>query len=167
MNNMKRFPYFTPQPCLNGNPIPEPLPFTVERTVRFEEVDLMAVLWHGHYASYFEDARVALGNFYDIGYQVMMQHSILAPVRQMYVDYRAPLVFDERCTITALLHWSEAARLNLSYLIKNQAQEIVATGYSVQMFIDARRKLMLEQPTFLHDFYQRWKSGAVAGVNLA
>jgi len=158
---MKHFPYFTPSPCLNGQPAPEPLRFTVERIVRFEEVDLMAVLWHGHYASYFEDARVALGRFYNIGYQMMMQHKVMAPVRQMYVDYRAPLAFHERCTITALLHWSEAARLNLSYLIKNQAQEIVATGYSVQMFIDAQREVMLEQPAFLHDFCRRWQSGEV------
>ena len=35
---------------------PPPLRVDVGRKVRFEEVDSMGIVWHGHYASYFEDA---------------------------------------------------------------------------------------------------------------
>ncbi|BDH44691.1 4-hydroxybenzoyl-CoA thioesterase [Salmonella enterica subsp. enterica serovar Choleraesuis] len=160
---MKRSPYFKSQDCVDGQPAPQPVSVTIERVVRFEEVDMMTVLWHGHYASYFEDARVALGDYYGIGYHQMMETQVMAPVRQMYVDYRAPLEFSESCKVTATLHWNEAARMNISYLIENSKGELVATGYTVQMFIDKNREVMLEQPEFLRTFCDNWKNGSLPG----
>lgn len=48
--------YFRPVPGA-----PAPLCVTTQREVRFEEVDVMRIVWHGRYASYFEDGRVAPG----------------------------------------------------------------------------------------------------------
>ena len=42
--------------------MPAPLEKSVFRTVRFNEIDPMGIMWHGHYASFIEDARVALGD---------------------------------------------------------------------------------------------------------
>ncbi len=42
-----RKPYFQPVP---GGP--PPLRMIVKRQVRFEEVDSMGIVWHGHYAGY-------------------------------------------------------------------------------------------------------------------
>ena len=39
--------------------------------VRFSEVDSMGVVWHGHYAMYFEDAREAFGAKYGLEYLMM------------------------------------------------------------------------------------------------
>lgn len=156
---MNRFSYFGAQSCIDGTPAPAPLSFSIERTVRFDEVDMMTVLWHGHYASYFEDARVALGDFYGIGYHQMIKHKVMAPIRQMYVDYRAPLAFAERCRITAMLYWHEGARMNIAYRIENMAGKTVATGYSVQMFINENREVLLEQPLFLKNLCRNWKAG--------
>ena len=36
--------------------------------IRFSEVDSMKVVWHGSYALYFEDAREAFGEKYDLRY---------------------------------------------------------------------------------------------------
>ena len=55
---------------------PSPLRVTVERRVRFEETDPLAIVWHGRYASYFEDARSAAGEKYGIGY--------LGPLQEWY-----------------------------------------------------------------------------------
>ena len=38
---------------------PPPLGIRVERKVRFEETDPLGIVWHGRYASFFEDARTA------------------------------------------------------------------------------------------------------------
>lgn len=154
-----RPPYFKTASCIDDSPAPKPLSFSIERVVRFDEVDLMKVLWHGHYASYFEDARVALGEHFDIGYHTLRRHRLFAPIKQMYVDYRSPLTFHESCQITATLHWHEGARMNLSYQINNGQGRIVATGFSVQMFIDEQKNIIIEQPHFLHEFCQKWKNG--------
>ena len=82
------------------------------RTIRFEEVDPLGIVWHGRYPSYFEDARVALGDRYGIGYADFHRERVAAPIKQMQTNYILPLRFGERCTITALLHWTEAARIN-------------------------------------------------------
>lgn len=107
----------------------------------------------------FEDARVALGEHFDIGYHTLMRNHLLAPIKQMYVNYHLPLVFHELCQITATMHWHEGARMNLSYHINNGQGHIVATGFSVQMFIDVNKKIIIEQLDFLRAFCQKWKAG--------
>ena len=39
-----------------------------EINVRFSEVDSMGIVWHGNYATYFEDAREVFGRLYHLEY---------------------------------------------------------------------------------------------------
>jgi len=125
--------------------------------VRFEEVDALGIVWHGRYASYFEDARVALGARYGIGYLDFYKHEIATPIKMLRVDYLLPLTFGEQMQIEATLHWSDAARLNHSYVIRNSRGEVTTTGCSVQLFLDRERQLMICPPEFVADFLDRWK----------
>ena len=77
---------------------PKPLEKSFFRVVRFNEIDPMGILWHGHYASFIEDARVALGDSLGIGYQDFYNHGVMIPVRQFHVDYLAPLESTEKST---------------------------------------------------------------------
>jgi acyl-CoA thioester hydrolase len=147
-------PYFKKE-----NSQPNSLHCRVKRTVRFEEVDPLQVVWHGRYASYFEDARVALGEKYGIGYQTLFSNQILTPIKTLHVDYRLPLQFQEECTIEAILQWSEAARINIEYIIRNSANAITATGYTIQMMLDIDFNLYIFHPPLFKDFCTRWKGG--------
>lgn len=140
---------------------PSPLRLTVERQVRFEEVDPLNIVWHGRYPSYFEDARVAFGEKYGLGYLDFYSKGILAPIKMMHMDYFRPLRFPEHFTIEGILHWSEAARLNFEFIIRNQALEITTRGYTVQMLIDSEENIMLITPPFLRDFLYRWQEGEI------
>ena len=137
---------------------PEPLRFIVKRTVRFEEVDSMRIVWHGVYPSYFEDARVALGNRYGIGYADFIENRIPVPIKQMGIDYYKPLRFGDEVEIEAILHWSDAARINFEFIIRKYG-EITTTGYTVQMMLDDTLELLLTVPDFYLDFLNRWRSG--------
>lgn len=150
---MKR-PYFPVNPD-----DPQPLRATVERTVRFEEVDPLGIVWHGRYISYFEDARVALGEKYGIGYMDFYHSGIVAPIRKVHIDYHRPLQFQDTCTIEAILHWSDAARLNYEFIIRNAQQEVATTGYTVQMFMDKNHTVQLTLPPFFAAFRERWCLG--------
>jgi len=159
---MRRYPYFKPaQLCTDGTPAPAFLQLSVERAVRFEEVDSMGIVWHGRYPSYFEDARVALGEHFGIGYSACAREKIPAPVKQMYIDYSVPLHFGQVCTITVRLYWSEAARMNYSYIIHDDGGVRTTTGYTVQMFISQTGEFLMAQPKFYADFCQRWKNGTI------
>ena len=51
-----------------------------EIEIRFSEVDMMGVVWHGSYALYFEDAREAFGAKYDLSYMGYVDHGFYAPI---------------------------------------------------------------------------------------
>jgi len=141
---------------------PAPLRTVITRQVRFEEVDPLAIVWHGRYPSYFEDARVALGAKFGIGYLDCYAHGFVTPIKMMHVDYCRPLRFQEQFTVEGLLHWSEAARLNFEFIIRNEAGEVTTTGYSVQMMLDTSETVLLIPPPFYRDFLDRWASGELA-----
>jgi len=151
-----RKPYFRPQ-----EGAPQSLRCTAERVVRFEEVDALGIVWHGRYPSYFEDGRVLLGEKFGIGYMDFYAQGIVSPIKQMHVDYQRPLRFGETFTIEALLHWSDAARLNHEFILRNAAGEITTTGYTVQLMMDQEDNVLMVSPPFYDSFRQRWQAGEV------
>lgn len=138
---------------------PEPLRCSVERRVRFEEVDALGIVWHGRYPSYFEDGRVLLGEKYGIGYMDFYQQGIVAPIKQMHIDYQRPLQFGEPFTIEAILHWSDASRLNHEFILRNVDGEVTTTGYSVQLLLDLEHNVLMLPPPFYADFQRCWQAG--------
>lgn len=147
-------PYF---PKEDGRP--PPLRALRRRRVRFEEVDPLGIVWHGRYASYFEDARVELGQKYGIGYMDFFKHQVVAPIKKLHVDYHLPLRYPEEITLEAVLHWSDAARMNFEFIIRNGAGLVATTGYTVQMMLDLQENILVIPPVFYGEFCNRWKAG--------
>ena len=136
-----------------------PAPLTVETysTVRFEEVDSLGIVWHGRYSSYFEDGRKAFGDKYGLGYLDMYNNGIYAPVVQLHFDYHTPLTFPEEFKISTTLHYTEAVKLNISYALHNAQNEIVVTGYTVQIFTTHDLEILLVRNEFLENFWKKWQ----------
>jgi len=142
---------------------PAPLRCVAERVVRFEEVDPMGIVWHGRYPSYFEDGRVLLGEKYGLSYMDFYTQGVVAPIKQMHVDYHRPLRFGERFSIEALLHWSDATRLNYEFILRNVDGEMTTSGYSVQLLMDGEQQnVLMLPPPFYEEFRQRWRTGELA-----
>ncbi|MCK5837810.1 MAG: acyl-CoA thioesterase [Desulfobacula sp.] len=138
---------------------PIPLKGIVKRQIRFEEIDMLQIAWHGHYSSFFEDARIALGKRYGIGYMDLYSHGILAPIKTLHVDFITPLKFMEEITIEGILHYSQASRINSEYIIRNNKGKVAATGYIVQMMLNTDYELFLTQPDHYKIFCDKWKAG--------
>jgi len=145
-------PYF---PKKEGHPLPLRAEF--RRRVRFEEVDPLGIVWHGRYPSYFEDARTALGDKYCIGYNILYQHGVVTPIRQFHIDYFASLRFDQEFVIEGIQHYSESARINTEYVIRDSYGKITTRGYTVQMFLDLEGNILIDFPDFFAAFAERWK----------
>ncbi|MDH4100732.1 MAG: acyl-CoA thioesterase [Nitrospirota bacterium] len=150
-------PYFKSKP-----EHPAPLRAVVSRTVRFEEVDPLGIVWHGRYPGYFEDGRVALGKRFGIGYMDFYNAGVVTPIKQIYVEYHRSLSFDASFSIEAILHWSEAARMNFEFILRDTQGLIATTGYTVQMMMDRENNFLLAQPPFYREFCQRWLAGEIA-----
>jgi acyl-CoA thioester hydrolase len=138
---------------------PCPLECTVQRKVRFEEVDALGIVWHGRYPSYFEDGRGALGEKYGISYLEFHRNNIIAPIKAMHIDYHKPLTYPDIITIKAILHWSDAARLNIEYTITDNKGELMTTGYTIQLLLDLNKNLHMVLPPFYVEFCRKWKAG--------
>ena len=133
----------------------------VSRKVRFEEVDPLGIVWHGRYASFLEDGRVAFGDKYDLSYPTMRREKFLAPIVQMHVDYHSPLRYDDEFMITARLIWSDAVRMNFEYILENSKGHVTATGYTVQLLTDLDQKILLARPEFVENLCSRWMKGEI------
>ena len=86
---------------------------------------------------------------------------VVAPIKKLHIDYVQPLRFEEWFTIEGVWHWTEAARLNYEFILRNEQQQVVTRGYSVQMLLDTDHNLMVVPPPFYQDFLRRWKEGTL------
>ncbi len=139
---------------------PPPVEHSIERRVQFSEVDALAISWHGRYPAFFEEAHTELMRKIGLTFDAYREHGFAAPIVQLHVDYFSSLLLDELFRVEAHLHWNDGARLDVSYRIRHEDGSVAATGYTVQMFVDAINK---ESAFVIPEFYaaiqQRWRGG--------
>lgn len=123
--------------------------------IRFSEVDSMGVVWHGHYAMYFEDAREEFGKKYHLEYLFMYDQGFFEPLVELTFKYKKPLIYGMKPEITIIYRPTEAAKIVFDYEIRDTATgEVYVTGHSVQVFMDRTNyQMVLYSP----DFYEEWK----------
>lgn len=110
----------------------------------------MEVVWHGHYAKYFELARCQLLDEIDYNYRAMRASGYAWPVVEMQIKYTQALVFEQQINIVAnIVEWEH--RLKISYRITDAATGRTLTkGYTVQVALDmAKAELQFEAPPIL------------------
>ena len=122
--------------------------------IRFSEVDSMNVVWHGSYMLYFEDAREEFGRKYQLEYMRIADNGYYAPLVDMEFHYRRPITYGMRPRIDIIYRPTEAAKIIFDYEIHDpDTDELMASGRSVQVFMDKNYQLMWTNP----DFYAEWK----------
>jgi acyl-CoA thioester hydrolase len=123
---------------------------SVDILVPFHDVDMMEVVWHGHYAKYFEIARCALLDSIAYNYAEMRESGFAWPIIDLAARYSKPALFNQHITVTAtLVEWEN--RLKICYLvIDKETGEKLAKGHTVQVAVDMRtRTLCFESPPVL------------------
>lgn len=126
----------------------------VEFPVRFSEVDSMNIVWHGHYVKYMEEGREDFGRKFGISYMTIKDSGYMAPVVKITCDYKKPLQYDDQVLVETRFIDSDAAKITYAFRIfRASDNELVATGESVQVFLDMDRELVLTIPPF----FEAWK----------
>lgn len=140
---------------------PAPLKHIIKRTVRFDELDPLNIVWHGNYASYFEEGRIALGAKYGFGYEEFAANKIMIPLKKFHVEYIRSLEFQKTYSVETSLYWSEAARLDFEYRIYDDTGALVTAGYSVHMMVDDKKNILVAKPAFYETICKKWKEGKI------
>lgn len=126
--------------------------------IRFSEVDSMNVVWHGSYMLYFEDARELFGEQYDLSYMGYVRHGYYAPMVEMNILWKKPILYGMQPRIDIIYRPTVAAKVVFDYEIHDTADEsLIATAHSVQVFMDLNYQLVLYSPKFYEEWQQRWK----------
>jgi acyl-CoA thioester hydrolase len=125
-----------------------------EIEVRFSEVDSMKIVWHGSYALYFEDAREAFGEKYGLSYLDILNNGYYAPLVDLRFNYKKPLLYKHKARVDISFRNTKAAKIIFDYEIYDLADgSLIATGYSIQVFLDKQYQLVWTNPPF----YEEWK----------
>ena len=122
--------------------------------IRFSEVDSMNIVWHGSYALYFEDAREQFGRDYGLGYLDYFENGCYAPLVELSFQYKKPLIYGQQARVDILYRNVPAAKVIFDYEIHALNDDsLIATGHSVQVFLDKQYQLLWTNPPF----YEEWK----------
>jgi len=128
----------------------------VEILVPFFDVDMMEVVWHGHYVKYFEEARCALLDKLGHNYRQMRDAGYAWPIIDLQVRYIRGAEFGQRIRVRAdLVEWEN--RLKINYLITDVATgERMTRGSSVQVAVEiATREMLLASPRVFVEAVER------------
>ena len=68
----------------------------IELDVSFHDVDMVGVVWHGHYLRYLENARWALMNQLGYGLDRMVASGFAWPIVELQAKYVSPARFGDR-----------------------------------------------------------------------
>jgi acyl-CoA thioester hydrolase len=127
-----------------------------EVLVPFFDIDMMNVVWHGHYIKYLEIARCALLDQLGHNYTQMREAGYAWPVIDLQLRYVRGAVFGQRLNVRAsLVEWEN--RLKINYLISDAVTgERMTRATTIQVAVTlASREMQLVSPNVFIDAVQR------------
>jgi len=126
--------------------------------VRFSEVDSMQIVWHGEYVRYFEDGREAFGRQYGgLGYMEMYNSGFVVPLVKINLEFKHPLVCGDTAIVETRYINCDAAKILFEYVIYRESDmQVVATGESMQVFLNRDNQLELVNPNFYIQWKKKW-----------
>lgn len=128
---------------------------SVELEVPFHDVDMMHVVWHGHYYKYFELARTALLKKYQLDGQRLLETGYMFMVIESQCRHTFPLRFGERFRVGAAFKDLDY-RLNMAFEVHNLSTgRRAAYGHTVLATVDSKGQLMLRTPDVIRQILGR------------
>lgn len=126
--------------------------------IRFSEVDMMKVVWHGAYPLYLEDAREAFGDEYGLTYEGYLDNQYYAPIVDMQIQYKFPLRYGVKARIDVTYRPTEAAKIVFDYEIRDKETNLLyCKARTIQVFMDMDYNLVLFNPEFFENWKAKWQ----------
>ena len=126
---------------------------SIDLRIRFNEIDALGIVWHGHYIKYFEDAREAFCKEHNISYLDQKNNGFASPIIKLICEHKLPLRYGDFATIETTYIDSPAVKMIFEYKIINSQGKLVCKGKTVQVFVDFNGVLCLTYPPF----FETWK----------
>lgn len=117
--------------------------------VRYAETDQMGVVYHGNYAQYLEIARIEWLDALGISYKRMEEQGIMLPVYELNLKYKKSARFDDVLRIETTLLKKPGVRIEFSYQIFNQEDELLTEARTILVFMDMKQQRPIKCPLYV------------------
>ncbi len=134
----------------------------IEIEIPFFDVDLMEIVWHGHYIKYLEIARCALLDKIDYNYMKMRSSGYTWPVIDLRLRYARSAKFGQKIIVQAeLVEWENRLKINYRIVDKKTGTRLTR-GYTCQVAVNiATEEMCYESPAILWQKLDLVKTGKV------
>ena len=111
--------------------------------VRFEETDLMAVVYHANYLPWLEMGRVAWLRACGVDLNQMMDEGILFPIRELNVKYKHSARFDDEYEVRTSMQAFNRAKMVFAYKVVDAKNgTVLVEGTTENVFTDKNGKIV-------------------------
>lgn len=116
--------------------------------VRYKDTDCMGIVYYGNYLTYFEVGRVEY--LRQTGHPMSEVDTRLhMPVVEAYVKYVKPARLDDLLEVRCWISEKRRASFTFSYEIREEAREVIATGYTRHACADPATGRLIALPDWL------------------
>lgn len=123
--------------------------------VRYAETDMMGVVYHGSYLPWLEVARTAMLAAEGIPYRELETQGFFLPVVEVTMRYHRPARYPDIVTVHAKVAAKPTVRFRVDYELW-RADEKLATGHTVHVFIDRAGRPVRPPPAFVEVMEKRF-----------
>jgi acyl-CoA thioester hydrolase len=126
------------------------MPSITQIRVRYKDTDTMSVVYYGNYLTYFEVGRVEYLRQNGLPMS-LVNTRIHMPVVEAFVKYLKPAKLDDLLEVSSRVSLRKRASFTFSYEIRNEAKELVATGFTRHACWDPATAKMIALPDWLKE----------------
>jgi acyl-CoA thioester hydrolase len=104
--------------------------------VRYGETDQMGYVYYGHYAMYYEVARVESLRQLGLSYKELEEMGVIMPVLENHSRFIAPARYDDLLRVVTTLREKPGVRIRFEYEIFNGDQTLIHQGETLLVFLN-------------------------------
>jgi acyl-CoA thioester hydrolase len=126
------------------------MPSVTRVRVRYKDTDTMSVVYYGNYLTYFEVGRVEY--LRERGWPMSrVNERVHLPVVEALVKYVKPARLDDLLAVSSRVSERRRASFRFAYEIRNEADELVATGHTRHACWNPTTSQMIPIPDWLKE----------------
>ena len=110
----------------------------IQIRVRYAETDQMGYVYYGHYAAYFEVARVEMLRSLGFSYKILEEEGVILPVLNYSIKYIRPAYYDDLLKIKTVIKDLPAARIRFDYETFNEKEELINIAETTLVFVNKK-----------------------------
>lgn len=112
----------------------------MKKRIYYHNTDCGGVVYYAEYLKFFEEARTELMRNQGIAIEDLMKEDVLFVVARQEIDYKLPAHYADVLEVKTDVTGISRAKIEFTYEIKNQNNQIVCTARTVMVCVDKNLK---------------------------